>query len=322
MEVFILIYADVRTDLAMESAEIFKQRNNLKDSKYPPGVVVEETGDDKIKISKVIITSQEGSSALGKPIGKYVTLEIPGIKDDNFEMFDASCKALSQEISNLINISPAQTVLVVGLGNWNITPDALGPKVVSQIIITRHILQSTPKNEDNSFNSIRPICAISPGVMGITGIETFEIVRGVVDRVNPDLIIVVDSLASRKAERVSTTIQLADSGISPGSGVGNRRAELSLQSLGRPVIAIGVPTVIDAATIASDAITLLLNDIKENSKDSSYDNLSPKSDLIRNLINPYYGSLIVTPKEIDEIIKRVSQVIADSINMSLGTLKN
>jgi spore protease len=168
--------------------------------------------------------------------------------------------------------------------------------------------------------------------MGITGIETFEIVRGVVDRVNPDIIIIIDSLASRKAERVSTTIQIADTGITPGSGVGNKRVELTRNSLGRPVIAVGVPTVIDAATLASDAISLVLDDIKKsgiNLSDeiselkniSNSQNISD-SELIRSLIRPYYGSMIVTPKEIDEIIKRVSSVIADGINLSLGTIKN
>lgn len=324
-------YIGFRTDLAMEATEVFKGKNSLYQGNYPPGVIVEEDGTPNLKVTRVKVTSEEGENAIGKPRGNYITLEVPGIREDNFELFNETIKAFSEELGKLLELKPKQTILVIGLGNWNITPDALGPKVVSQIIVTRHIFETQGADLDPSFKPLRPVCALSPGVMGITGIETFEIVRGVVDRVNPDIILIVDSLASRKAERVSTTIQIADTGIAPGSGVGNRRAELTRESLGRPVIAIGVPTVIDAATIAGDAISMILENIANQSSplsdefqkiNKSYSNNdNSRNELIRDLTRPHYGSLIVTPKEIDEIIKRVSTVIADGINMSLGTLK-
>ena len=214
--------------------------------------------------------------------------------------------------------------MVVGLGNWNVTPDALGPKVINRLMVTRHMIQIAP---DQVQDGLRPVCAISPGVMGITGIETGEIIKGVVEKVRPDVLICIDALASRKLDRVNTTIQLADTGIVPGSGVGNKRMELSKKTLGIPVIAIGVPTVVDAATIANDAIDLVLDSMIEqagqNGQDSQFYvtlknmNRDEKYAMIKQLMEPYVGNLIVTPKEVDEVIDRIAKVIANGLNMSL-----
>lgn len=317
-----------RTDLAMEATEIFKASTNLNEQNYPPGVEVTEKTHKELKITHVKITSKEGADKIGKPIGNYITLEADKLAKDYFEDYHVTCNILSNELSNLMNIQGEQTVLIVGLGNWNITSDSLGPKVISETVVTRHILEFGNLSAEQNNNNLRSVSAISPGVLGITGIETFEIVKGVVDRINPSLIIVIDALASRKAHRISTTIQIADTGISPGSGVRNKRMGLTKESLGVPVIAIGMPTVIDAATLSSDAIEMLLEDIKNESsklpeeleflqKLNKYNDLNLEG-LINRLIEPYCQNLIVTPKEIDEIIQRVSNIIATGINISLG----
>jgi len=213
-------------------------------------------------------------------------------------------------------------VLVVGLGNWDVTPDSLGPKVVSKVLITRHLFEFVP--EKIKDRRIRSVCAISPGVMGITGIETSEIIGGIVQRIHPDLIIAIDALASRRLERISTAIQIADTGIVPGSGIGNERKGITKETVGVPVVAIGVPMVVDAAIIANDAIDLLLERLKNETDRSSplYMLLEsiPDEDrfnLIKEVIFPYYGNLFVTPKDIDRIVENISTVIADGINKAI-----
>jgi spore protease len=314
----------VRTDLAIEAHELIKE-NELKGSaqqvREPSGVEVENAGDDEIKITRVRVTSPAGEESIGKPMGNYITLEVPRLKENDQELYENTCKALAKELVSIINLRDDTTILIVGLGNWNVTPDSLGPKVVSSVMVTRHLLQYVPEQVDEG---VRPVCAVAPGVLGITGIETGEIVRGIVDRVRPDLIIAIDALASRKMERVSTTIQIADTGIAPGSGVGNKRMELSRQTLGVPVIAIGVPMVVDAATMANDTIDLVLDSmIKQAPQDSQFYRTlkdmdrEEKYSLIREILSPYIGNLIVTPKEIDELVDRVSKVIANGLNIAL-----
>lgn len=315
---------NVRTDLAIEAHELIKE-NELKGSaqhvREPSGVEVENAGDEEIRITRVRVVSPTGEEAIGKPMGNYITLEVPRLKENDQDLYEETCKALAKELVNIINLKENSTILIIGLGNWNVTPDSLGPKVVSKVMVTRHLLEYVPEQVDQG---VRPVCAVSPGVLGITGIETGEIVRGIVDRIRPDFIIAIDALASRKMDRVSTTIQIADTGISPGSGVGNKRMELSRQTLGVPVIAIGVPMVVDAATMANDAIDLVLDDmIEEAPRDSHFykalKNIDrdEKYSLIREVLSPYVGNLIVTPKEIDELVDRVSKVIANGLNIAL-----
>lgn len=314
-----------RTDLAIEAHEIFinssEAKQQAQENKTPPGVVLENAGDEEVKITRIRITSPTGEAAIGKPMGNYITLEIPNLKDDDPDINKKTIDMMSKELISLLQLKENSSILVVGLGNWNVTPDALGPRVISSLMVTRHLLEHVPEHVDEG---VRPVCAISPGVLGITGIETGEIVKGVVDRIKPDYLIAIDALAARSMERVSTTIQIADTGIAPGGGVGNKRMELSKNTLGMPVIAIGVPTVVDAATLTNDAMDLVIDSmIKEAPEGTDFYNMlkdidrDKKYELLKEALNPFVGQLIVTPKEIDDIISRVSKVVANGLNIAL-----
>ncbi|MDP4183493.1 MAG: GPR endopeptidase [Bacillota bacterium] len=314
----------IRTDLALEANELFMKQSakeSAQESAQTPGVEVESAGNEDIKITRVKVTSPTGEASIGKPMGNYITLEIPKLRENDQDLIEDSCREVAKELQRLINLGQKSTVLVVGLGNWNVTPDALGPKVVSSLMVTRHLIEYVPEQVDDG---VRPVCAVAPGVLGITGIETGEIIKGIVEKIKPELIIAIDALASRKTERVSTTIQIADTGIAPGSGVGNKRMELSKTTMGIPVIAIGVPTVVDAATMANDTIDLVMDSlISQTTKGTEFYNMlndidrNEKHLLIREVLEPYIGNLIVTPKEIDGIIEKISRVIANGINIAL-----
>ncbi|HHY80442.1 MAG TPA: GPR endopeptidase, partial [Thermoanaerobacter sp.] len=251
----------------------------------------------------------------------YITIEAPGLIERDLDLEEEVAKVLADIIKEIANLTENTQVLVVGLGNWNVTPDALGPRVVSNIVVTRHLKEYAPQQFGDE---IRSVSAISPGVLGITGIETAEILKGVVDRIKPDLIITIDALASRRLERLSTTIQISNTGISPGSGIGNRRLSITEQSLGIPVIAIGVPTVVDAVTIANDTIEYLTEELLKQTKEESpfYEvlkNMSQqeKYSLIQEVLTPYVHNLVVTPKEIDLLVKNISSIISRGINLAL-----
>ena len=306
-----------RTDLAVETRDAYKKAQNSD----VPGVITEEESIDDVKITRVKIETEEGAQIIGKPIGNYITLDAPQIKDNEPETNEKVFMVLAKELRRLIGDSKDKSVLVVGLGNWNVTPDALGPKVISYIEVTRHLLEYAPEFVNRP---LRSVSAISPGVLGTTGMETGEVIRGVVDKIKPDLVIAIDALASRKLERISTTIQIADTGINPGSGIGNKRMALSQETLGVPVIALGVPTVVDAATMANDTIELMLDNIHKIGSQTGvdYDKINNMSQeekyaLIKDVLNPYVGDLVVTPKEIDAIISSVSDVVAQGINHAL-----
>lgn len=314
---------NIRTDLTLEAHELLKEKaiKEKNEEQDIPGVQVENAGDENIKITRVKVVSPAGEKAIGKPMGNYITLEVPGLRENDQELYENTCKALAKELTSILKLNEKTMTLVVGLGNWNVTPDALGPKVVSSMMITRHMLEYVPEQVDKG---VRPVCAVAPGVLGITGIETGEIVKGIVDRIKPDYVIAIDALASRKLERVNTTIQVADTGISPGSGVGNKRMELSVETLGIPVIAIGVPTVVDAATMANDTIDMVLDSMIEQAPSGSefYKMMksidrSEKYAMIQEILEPYVGNLVVTPKEIDEVVQKVSKVIANGLNIAL-----
>lgn len=305
----------VRTDLAIENREMLEREEELS------GVEVIEEDREKIHITEVKILNEMGSQSMGKPIGSYITIETEKMKENDVACHEEIMKILAEYISKLTKIEEKSTVLVVGLGNWNITPDALGPKVISKVLVTRHLLESLPEEIDES---VRAVAAISPGVMGITGIETGEIIQGIVEKLKPDLVIAVDALAARKFSRINATIQMSDTGVNPGAGVGNKRMALNQETLGVPVVALGVPTVVDAATLVNDTMDRMLAEMIEQTKEGTefYEMLhnldsDEKYQLILEILNPYVGNMFVTPKEVDAVVDRLANIIANSINIAV-----
>ena len=307
-----------RTDMADERRDIYKKINNLNEI---PGIETEERNDsNNIKVSKVKVLDEKGEEAIGKPVGTYVTIDIKNLKFAGEEEIQINSKSVTKELNELIekHISKEDGILIVGLGNKEVTPDALGPKVVQDIDITRHLLTYAPQILKEGT---RPVSAVSPGVLGTTGIETLEIIKGIVDNVKPKLLIVIDSLASKSVERISSTIQIADTGIVPGAGVGNKRKELSANTLGIPVIAIGVPMVVDLATITDDCLDLFITKLQQEAKSNDYLNKLKEQDNyeeIKNALIPNNFNMIVTPKEIDDLIENMGSVVARGINFAVN----
>ena len=232
-----------RTDLASERRDIYKKANNLENE--IDGIESEqEEISENIKVERVKILNENGEKAIGKPIGNYITLDIRKLKIAQDEDIELASNTLSNELRKIIDIHVDRQgeILIVGLGNIYVTPDSLGPKVINEIEVTRHIINYLPQYVEEGT---RMVSAISPGVLGTTGIETVEILKGIVDNTHPKLVIVIDALASRSIERISSTVQLSDTGIVPGAGVGNTRKEISKKTLGVPVVAMGIPTVVD-----------------------------------------------------------------------------
>ena len=278
----------------------------------------EEQLGETIKITRVKVLNQEGEQAIGKKQGNYITIDIKDLKIAEEEDIQKASEAVTKELRTLIGnlIQPQEDILVVGLGNLYVTPDALGPKVIQDIDITRHLLNYMPEVLEQGT---RPVSAVSPGVLGTTGIETVEILKGIVDNVHPKLIIVIDALASRSIERISSTVQIADTGIVPGAGVGNQRKELTVDTLGIPVIAIGVPTVVEAATIAADSLNLFIQRLQEEAHSNEFLNQLQEEDkyqMIKEVLQPADYNFIVTPKEIDDLIENMSSVVARGINFA------
>lgn len=306
-----------RTDMAVERTDIYKKANSIQDNIN--GVEVENITQENVDISRVKITNEEGEKALGKPIGNYITLDVKNIKIADDEKIAKISEEVANELRKVIgeHVKDTEDILVVGLGNLYVTPDALGPKVVPEIEVTRHILEYMPKAMPEDT---RPVSAISPGVLGITGIETMEILKGVVDNIKPRLLIVIDALASRSIERISSSIQIADTGIVPGAGVGNKRKEISKKTLGIPVIALGIPTVVDLASITNDCINLFIENLQEKAMSNDYLNKLKEQDNyeeIKEALIPKDYNMIVTPKEIDKLIENMSKIISKGINMAL-----
>lgn len=306
------------TDLADERRDIYRKANKLEND--IPGVETEEREiSPDIKVATVKITNEEGANAIGKPIGTYVTVDIKKLKLAGEVEIQKASEVVTEELKKIFDkhIQSREDILVVGLGNAYVTPDSLGPKVVKDIDVTRHFLKYTPEYIDPNT---RPVTAIAPGVLGTTGIETLEIVKGIVDNVKPKLVIVIDSLASKSIERISSTIQIADTGIVPGAGVGNARNELSQNTLGVPVIAIGVPMVVETATLVNDSLYLFINKLQEQAKSNDELNELKEKDnyeTIKEALNPQGYNMIVTPKEIDDLIENMKDVVARGINYAL-----
>lgn len=309
-----------RTDIALEAWNLYMEASTLE--REIEGVEVDVSNPmENTTVSRVRIVSKKGATVLNKPEGNYITIDIPGEIYGEQKVYEEVCRIVAKELMALIPQSEEGTVLVVGLGNRNVTPDALGPAVIDSLLVTRHLIRYIPDEIDER---LRPLCAIAPGVLGITGIETGEIVKGICEKVKPSLLIVIDALCSRSMKRINTTIQISDTGITPGAGIGNNRMAINKETLGIPVIAIGVPTVVDAATITGDSIDFLIGDLKENAKENEplYKMLETistedKYTLIKQALSDNIGDFIVTPKEIDKVIEDISSVIANGINISV-----
>lgn len=306
------------TDLAVERNDIYRKANNIENNVEGIETEVEDI-DDKIKISRVKIINKKGEEALGKQIGSYITIDIKKLKIADKNEIQKAAETMTNELRKLIDkhVDKKGDILIVGLGNVYVTPDSLGPKVVKDIDTTRHLLKYAPEYIDPET---RPVTAIAPGVLGTTGIETVEIIKGIVDNIKPKLVIVIDSLSSKSIERISSTVQIADTGIVPGAGVGNARNEISQKTLNIPVIAIGVPMVVEAATIASDSIDLFIEKLQQEAKSNDYLNELKNVDkynLIKEALVPKDYNLIVTPKEIDDLIENMKDVVARGINFAL-----
>ncbi len=308
-----------RTDLALERRDLYNKANNIEED--IDGIEAEEEKlNENVIISRVKVTNRKGEEAIGKPQGNYITIDIKNLKVAHEQEIQEASEVVTRELKTLLekHVNAQDAILVVGLGNIYVTPDALGPKVINEIDITRHLLEYMPEVLDKNT---REVSAISPGVLGTTGIETLEILKGIVDNTNPKLVIVIDALASRSIERISSSIQLADTGIVPGAGVGNARRELTENTLGIPVIAMGIPTVVEAATIAADSLTILIQKMQEEAKSNDYLNQLQEEDkyeLIKEVLVPEEYNFIVTPKEIDGLIEKMKDVVARGINFAVN----
>ncbi len=304
------------TDLALEAAEAL-----TSEVREQRGIEMSVDERDNVSLTLVKVTNREGEKATGKPIGTYITLESSYMRENTPEIHQDIKKLFADSLSELIKLKKQDTVLIVGLGNRYVTPDSLGPKVISGIVVTRHIADTLP---EEIKGNVRAVSAVTPGVMGLTGIETWEIIKGITERTKPSLIIAIDALAARKASRINATIQMADTGVTPGAGVGNVRGAINKETMGVPVIAIGVPTVVDAATLVNDSLSSILNSMLEASKESKdfYRTLESireedRYSLISACLDPYTENMFVTPKEIDSVVDNLASIISGGINMAL-----
>lgn len=308
-----------RTDLALERRDLYNKAHNIEND--IDGIETEEEKiDDNISVSRVKITNEKGEEAIGKKKGNYITVDVKNLKIANEEEIQKTSEVVTKELKTLLakHVAEKDSILIVGLGNIYVTPDSLGPKVINEIDITRHLLEYMPEVLDENT---REVSAISPGVLGTTGIETMEILKGIVDNVKPKLVIIIDALASRNIERISSSVQLADTGIVPGAGVGNARKELTESTLGIPVIAMGIPTVVEAATIAADSLTLFIKKAQENGKSNDFLNRLQEEDkyqIIKEILAPEEYNFIVTPKEIDNLIEKMKDIVARGINFAIN----
>lgn len=316
---------NIRTDLVLEDKERFEA-----DDVEVSGVVLEEEYDEEreIRVTTVRIETENGAKTMGKPVGNYITIEAPNLSLPD----EGTHREVSEELAKyLISVMKKSMtkgeedneILVVGLGNRQVTPDALGPYVADNLYITRHIVKEYGKYAASDETSCLVSAAV-PGVMAQTGMETAEIIKGIVKETEPDLLIVIDALAARNSRRLNRTIQIADTGIAPGSGVGNYRNAITKETIGIPVVAIGVPTVVDAVTIVNDTMENLLAALETSEALKGVGLVlqgyseAEKYELVRELIAPNLNNLFMTPKDIDETVKRLSYTISEGLNLAFS----
>ena len=309
----------VRTDLALEVRESYEE-----DDIRLRGVKVEEQSDKQKEIYTTIvhIETENGAKAMGKPVGIYITIEAPNMSSPDEGYHREISIEFAKHLRKMLG-KERDSILVVGLGNREVTPDALGPNVVNNLHITRHMIKEYGRLPSD-VEKTGEISAIVPGVMGQTGMETLEIIKGVVQETHPKVVIAVDALAARSTRRLNRTIQITDTGINPGSGVGNHRNAINEETVGIPVIAVGVPTVVDAATIVNDTMEELIEqmDHSENMQRlggtlGTLDQ-AEKHQMIRELISPHLNTMFVTPKDIDETVKYLSYTISEGLNLAFS----
>lgn len=304
---------NVQLDLAVEAHEILRGETGEEIA----GVRIDEEQFEQAYVTTIEIVDEQGVKAMGKPKGKYVTIDAPKIRENNYTTHRKITEILAKKLTELMNIKEDASILLVGLGNWNATPDALGPQVINKSLVTRHLFQYSP---EELHGKMRKVSAIAPGVLGLTGIETAEIIKGIVDHVKPDLVIAIDALAAGSLERIGTSIQVADTGIHPGSGVGNRRTGINEESIGCKVIAIGIPTVVNAAVIANNCLDALFEQLQTSpTLYKIYKGLNPQTlhQVLSDVLSPFSGNLMVTPKEIDNLIHTTARIIAGALGISL-----
>lgn len=309
----------IRTDLVLEARESCAAENGKI-----RGVKVEEEMDREREIftTTVKVETENGARTIGKPVGTYITIEAPNMSVPDEDYHREISEELAKHLVYLMK-DKGEAVLVVGLGNREVTPDALGPDVVGNLYITRHMIREYGRMSKD-LKKAGEVSAIVPGVMAQTGMETLEIIRGVVKETKPDLVIAIDALAARSTRRLNRTIQITDTGINPGSGVGNHRNAINQDTLGVPVIAVGVPTVVDAATIVNDTMEELVEEMDRSASMQRLGgtlgtlNQAEKHQMIRELISPHLNTMFVTPKDIDETVKYLSFTISEGLNIALS----
>lgn len=287
-----------RTDLITEATEA---NEKLK------GIKTETIVNYGIQGTCVRVLNEEAEKHIGKRQGKYISFETDAVLERDTEKYFKISKAIADELKKIVPAQKKKTVLVVGLGNAEMTPDSIGPLVVNNIFVTRHILEYLPNEADERMNSV---CAVAPGVLGVTGLESADVIKGIIDKTNVCAVIVIDALASRRSERMFSTFQITDTGIEPGAGVGNKRSALTKETLGVPVIAMGVPTVIYASSLVYDAAVELLSGITGQDEQKV-------EDAAKKIASFSMEDMVVTPKEIDIIAKDSAKIIADGINLAL-----
>lgn len=313
----------LRTDLALESAAITAGKET-----GVPGVSVHEQQEGDVTVTTVQI-DKEGEAQMGRRSGTYVTIESKMIRDGGMKEYAQASSVLAREVRRFLqqaNVPDDGKCLVAGLGNRQVTPDSLGPRTIERLIVTNHLFTLHPEYVQTGY---RPVSAMAPGVMGMTGMETGDVLLSIVAQEQPAALIVIDSLASRSIERLNATIQLTDTGIHPGAGIGNRRKEISRETAGVPVIAIGIPTVIDAATLAHNSMEKVTAHLEEKTNQSGTawkETLlgkvgllsdEEKHELIQSVLTPAGENMIVTPKEADLFLHRASAMIASALNEAL-----
>lgn len=300
----------IQFDLALEAHDLLRGDRGGE----VPGVAVEEEEFPNATVKTVTVLNEQGSQSMGKPIGTYITISSEALKINNHAEHEQLSAILTRALLHLMPLPNADDlVLVVGLGNWNATPDSLGPRVSDGVMATRHLFGRIP---DEILSGVRPVSTLAPGVLGITGIETAEIIQSVVERIKPAVVIAFDALAAGDISRIGTTIQLANTGINPGSGLGNHRIGLNHETLGVPVIAVGIPTVVNGIVVAHNVLEEFLAQLEKRPNLQKILDDIPQpllQSVIEQTLAPFTNNLSVTPKEIDDLINNAVDVITQSL---------